>query len=208
MVDEPGPAVFDLAKQIHGLSGVELQVYFKGTALCDRETLLPFQRAAKATGLAIPSLAGVWPPGASLLQPTAERKTPAQGDPCRGIARCDHHPGSVLRKELPQDGSRAIVRAGGRDVAEGIRALTEMPASRSGWRRMSLAPAKKRTTGSSMTWWIGRACACLDLDNVERYNHIARRVPGIVVLKSRIRQVHLKNENRLSKSLGGVGRMR
>src|ERR1035441_10051817 len=72
MVDDPGPNVFDLAKQIHGLSGVELQVYFKGTTLCDQPTLAAYQRAAERTGLTIPSLAGVWPPGATLLQPTAE----------------------------------------------------------------------------------------------------------------------------------------
>src|ERR1039458_5187540 len=72
MVNDPGPAVFDLAKQIKGLSGVELQVYFKGTTLCDRATLEAYQSAAKRTGLIIPSLAGVWPPGATLLQPTAE----------------------------------------------------------------------------------------------------------------------------------------
>src|ERR1039458_8896721 len=72
MVNDPGPAVFDLAKQIHGLSGVELQVYFKGTTLCDQATLAAYQRAAERTGLTIPSLAGVWPPGATLLQPTAE----------------------------------------------------------------------------------------------------------------------------------------
>ena len=35
MVHDPGPAVFDLAKQIPDLSGVELQVFFKGTTLWD-----------------------------------------------------------------------------------------------------------------------------------------------------------------------------
>ena len=72
MVNDPGPAVFDLAKQIQGLSGVELQVYFKGTTLCDQATLAAYQRAAERTGLSIPSVAGVWPPGATLLQPAAE----------------------------------------------------------------------------------------------------------------------------------------
>ena len=67
MVNDPGPAVFDLAKQIHGLSGVELQVFYKGTKLWDKETLSPYLNAAKQTGLAIPSLAGIWPPGVTLL---------------------------------------------------------------------------------------------------------------------------------------------
>ena len=72
MVNDPGPAVFDLAKQIHGLSAVELQVFFKGTTLWDPDNLNSYKRAAERTGLAIPSIAGIWPPGASLLQQTAE----------------------------------------------------------------------------------------------------------------------------------------
>src|SRR5579872_3334507 len=65
MVNDPGPAVFDLAKKIRGLSGVELQVFFKGTTLWDRDTLGGYKQAAARTGLAIPSAAGVWPPGAT-----------------------------------------------------------------------------------------------------------------------------------------------
>src|SRR5215469_10251085 len=72
IVTEAGPAVFDLAKQIHGLSGVELQVFFKGTTLWDKDVLAGYKKAAERTGLVVPSIAGIWPPGASLLKPTAE----------------------------------------------------------------------------------------------------------------------------------------
>src|SRR5215831_5111037 len=72
IIPDPGPQVFDLAKQIRGLSGVELQVFYKGTTLWDKDNLLSYKSAAAKTGLDIPSIAGIWPPGAGLPQPTAE----------------------------------------------------------------------------------------------------------------------------------------
>lgn len=65
---KPGPEVFDLARRIPGLSGVELQMHFKGTTLWDRETLEGYKRGAKAAGMEIPSLAGVWTGGVSILK--------------------------------------------------------------------------------------------------------------------------------------------
>ena len=69
MTGKPGPEVFDVARQISGLSGVELQILFKGASLWDRETLMAYKRAAERTGLSIPSLAGVWGPNVSILKP-------------------------------------------------------------------------------------------------------------------------------------------
>ena len=65
---KPGPEVFDVAKRIPGLSGVELQMHFKGTTLWDRETLEGYKSGAKNAGIEIPSLAGVWTHGVSILQ--------------------------------------------------------------------------------------------------------------------------------------------
>ena len=42
-----------------------------------------------------------------------------------------------------------------------------------------------------------------DLDNVESYDHTGQAVPGIALLRSRIRQVHLKNQNGCWKTTGG-----
>ena len=65
---QEGPAVFEFAKGIQGLSGVELQVHFQGETLWDRKTLTAYKEAAAKAGLAIPSLAGIWPPkGGSAL---------------------------------------------------------------------------------------------------------------------------------------------
>ena len=199
MVDEPGPAVFDLAKQIHGLSGVELQVYFKGTALCDRETLLPFQRAAKATGLAIPSLAGVWPPGASLLQPTAEENlrkaihAAESLDATTILVACFEKNCPKMDQEQSYGPVVTLlqkVSGAARDAGVTIGMET------------SLAPVDDR----KLIDLVDRPSVRVyyDLDNVERYAHTNQAVPGIATLKSRIRQVHLKNEDRLLEEPGRV----
>jgi sugar phosphate isomerase/epimerase len=43
-----------------------------------------------------------------------------------------------------------------------------------------------------------------DLFNVEHYQHTHEAVPGIASLKDRIRQVHMKNEDRLLEQTGPV----
>src|SRR5215471_2360439 len=60
--------VFELARRIPGLEGVELQVITKSMSLWDRATTLSFKREANRWGMHIPSVAGIWPPGASLVQ--------------------------------------------------------------------------------------------------------------------------------------------
>src|SRR5713101_6929995 len=68
MMKGPGVEVFELASRIPGLSGVELQVVMKEYSLWDRDTLLTYKRAANRWGLRVPSLAGIWPPGRSLMK--------------------------------------------------------------------------------------------------------------------------------------------
>lgn len=199
MVDAPGPAVFDLAKQIHGLSGVELQVYFKGTTLCDAATLAAYRSAAERTELTIPSVAGVWPPGASLLQPTAEenlRNAIRMAEALHAttiLAACfeqncpnmDREPSYAPVVALLQKVSGAARDAG---VTIGM--------------ETSLSPADDR----KLIDLVDRPNVKVyyDLDNVERYAHTGEAVPGIAILKSRIRQVHLKNEDRLLEEAGRV----
>ena len=43
-----------------------------------------------------------------------------------------------------------------------------------------------------------------DMDNTERFGHTGQAVPGIAVLQSRIRQVHVKNEGRLLEQPGRI----
>ena len=198
MVTDPGPAVFDLAKQIHGLSGVELQVYFKGTTLCDAATLAPYKSAAARTGLTIPSIAGIWPPGASLLDKSAEENL-------RNAIRAAQSLGAVtilaacFEQNCPKmDREESYgpvvtllqkVSAAARDAGVTIAMET------------SLTPSEDK----QLMGLVDRPNIRVyyDLDNVDRY-HPGTALPGIAVLKSLIRQVHLKNEDRLLEQPGRI----
>jgi sugar phosphate isomerase/epimerase len=199
MVTEPGPAVFDLAKQIQGLSGVELQVFFQGTTLWDQENLAAYKRAAERTGLTIPSLAGVWPPGATLLQPTAEenlRKAIRAAETVHAttiLAACFEANCPKMGQESSYGPVVAMLqRVSGAARDAGVTIGMET----------SLAPADDR----KLIDLVDRATVKLyyDLDNVERYAHTGEAVPGVALLKSRIRQVHLKNDDKLLEQPGRV----
>jgi len=199
MVSEPGPSVFDLARQIHGLSGVELQVHYKGTMLWDRDTLLSYQQAAKRTGLLIPSLAGIWPPGASILQPTAEEHL------LKAIRAAESlHATTILAAcfeqncpKMDQEQSYGPVVAVLQKVSGAARDAGVIVGMET-----SLAPADD----SKLIDLVDRpeVRVYYDLDNVERYGHTNQAVPGIAKLGNRIRQVHLKNEDRLLEQPGRV----
>jgi sugar phosphate isomerase/epimerase len=199
MVTEPGPAVFDLAKQIQGLSGVELQVFFLGTTLWDQDNLAAYQRAAERTGLGIPSLAGVWPPGASLIQPTAEehlRKAIKAAESVRAttiLAACFEANCPKMDQQSSYGPVVAMLqRVSGAARDAGVTIGMET----------SLAPADDR----KLIDLVDRPSVRIyyDLDNVERYAHTGEAVPGVAVLKSRIRQVHLKNDDKLLEQPGRV----
>ncbi len=199
MVTEPGPAVFDLAKQIHGLQGVELQVYFKGATLCDRDTLAAYRSAARRTGLTIPSVAGVWPPDATLLQPTAEEnlrnaiKVAESLGATTILAACFEQNCPQMDRESSYGPVVALlqkVSGAARDAGVTIGMET------------SNTPADDR----KLIDLVARPGIQVyyDLDNVERYQHTGQAVPGIALLGKRIRQVHLKNEDRLLEEHGRV----
>jgi sugar phosphate isomerase/epimerase len=198
MVNDPGPAVFDLAKQIHGLSGVELQVYFKGTTLCDQPTLASYKSAAERTGLATPSVAGVWPPGATLLDGAAEEnlrnsiKVAKQLGAVTILAACFEQNCPNMDRESSYGPVVALlqkVSGAARDAGVTIAMET------------SNTPAEDR----KLIDLVDRPSIRVyyDLDNVEKY-HTGASVPGIPILKERIRQVHLKNEDRLLEQSGRV----
>jgi L-ribulose-5-phosphate 3-epimerase len=201
MVDKPGPAVFDLARKIPGLSGVELQVYFKGSTLCDHETLLGYKRAAERTGLKIPSIAGVWPPGASIMQ-----RDSAEDNLRKAIKAAESLQASVIlvaffEENCPKMGDEksygpivALFQKVSQAAADAGTTLgTET----------SLTPADNK----KLVDLVGRPSVKVyyDLDNVERFGHKGQSVPGLIVLgKSRICQIHLKNEDRLLEEPGRV----
>jgi sugar phosphate isomerase/epimerase len=199
IVTEAGPAVFDLAKQIHGLSGVELQVFFKGTTLWDKDVLAGYKKAAERTGLAVPSIAGIWPPGASLLKPTAEEHLLKAIQVAESLRATTILAASFEQNcpKMDQEQSYGPVVALLQKVsgaAKDAGVVIGMETSNS--------PAEDR----KLIELVNRPSIRVyyDLDNVERYEHTNEAVPGIEVLGSRIRQVHMKNEDRLLEQPGRV----
>src|ERR1039457_649790 len=199
MVNDPSPAVFDLAKQIHGLSGVELQVYFKGTTLCDQATLAAYQRAAERTGLTIPSLAGVWPPGATLLQPTAEENLRNAIHAAESV-----HATTILAACFEQNCPKMEQEQSYGPVVALLQKVSG--AARDAGVTIGMETSNAPADDSKLIDLVDRPSVRVyyDLDNVERYAHTGEAVPGIAILKSRIRQVHLKNEDRLLEEPGRV----
>jgi len=199
MVSELGPAVFDLAKKIPGLSGVELQVQFKGTTLWDKETLRRYKQAADMSGLAIPSLAGVWPPRTNLWSADAE-------DILQKAINCGHElkASTILVvcleancPKMDQEQSYGPVVALLQKVSRSAR-----DAGVTIGMETSLSTADDRTLVDLVN--CPNVGLYYDLDNVERY-HPGNAVPGITTLSTaRIRQVHLKNEDRLLEDVGRV----
>jgi sugar phosphate isomerase/epimerase len=199
MVDDPGPNVFDLAKQIHGLSGVELQVYFKGTTLCNQATLAAYQRAAERTGLTIPSLAGVWPPGATLLQPTAEENLRNAIHAAESV-----HATTILAACFEQNCPNMDQEQSFGPVVALLQKVSG--AARDAGVTIGMETSNAPGDDRKLIDLVDRPSVKVyyDLDNVERYAHTGEAVPGIAILKDRIRQVHLKNEDRLLEEAGRV----
>jgi sugar phosphate isomerase/epimerase len=195
----PGPAVFDLAKQIHGLNGVELQVFFKGTTLWDKENLLSYKSAAERTGLDIPSIAGIWPPGAGLPQPTAEehiRKSIQAAEALKArtilIACFDQNCPKMNDEKSYGPVVTLLQKVAGQARDAGV--VLGMETSNS--------PAEDR----KLIDLVDRPSVRVyyDLFNVEHYQHTNEAVPGIALLRDRIRQVHMKNEDKLLEQPGPV----
>lgn len=201
MVNDPGPAVFDLAKQIHGLNGVELQVFYKGTKLWDKDTLSAYLDASKRTGLVIPSLAGIWPPGITnpLFQPTAEehiRKAIQAAETASArtilVACFESNCPKMDQEQSYGPIVKLLQKVSGAAKDAGV--VIGMETSNS--------PADDRKLINLVKHPNVRVY--YDLDNVERYEHTNEAVPGIGLLNKLIAQVHLKNEERLLDDRGRV----
>lgn len=201
MTNKPGPEVFQIARRIPGLSGVELQVHFQKTTLWDRETLLSYKRGADNTGMKIPSLAGVWTGGASLLQPALAEETlrksiqaaealgakvilvAAFNNNCPKMDQEDSYEPVVLTLQ------KVAEVAAGAGVTIGL--------------ETSLSPADDK----KLVDLVNRPAIKVyyDADNVERFGHKEEAITGYSVLgRQRIAMIHLKNGSRLLEEPGRV----
>ncbi len=201
MTKQAGPEVFDLARRIPGLSGVELQVQYQGTTLWDAATRAEYKRAAERTGLVIPSLAGLWGKGASMV---------------------DTGPGEEsIRKSVQAAealGARVILAAGfgakcpKMDDESSYGPVVAMlqkvaPAAADAGVVVGLETSLSPADDKKLVDLVNRPSirTYYDAFNCEHYGHKGQALPGYEVLgKSRIAQVHLKNDNHLLEEPGPV----
>ncbi len=201
MTKEPGPGVFEIARRIPGITGVELQVQFQKTTLWDRDTLLTYKRGAADAGLLIPSLAGVWAAGASLVQPGPAEETLRKSIQAAEALNAKVILVAAFQKNCPimdQEDSYGPVVTMLRKVAEAA-----ADAGVTLGMETSLSPADDK----KLIDLVAKPSVKVyyDADNAERFGHKDESVPGYEVLgKSRIAQIHVKNEESLLEEPGRV----
>ena len=193
MVATPGPAVFELASRIPGLSGVELQMIFKGEDLSDRATALRYKRDANRWGLEIPSIAGVWKPHQSIFDTAAAEQT------LRGAIQAAELLGSsvILVSQFRPNCPDMDKESSWGPVAQLFRKVA--PAAADAGVTLGLETSLRPAEDLALLQHIGspNVQVYFDATNVET-NHPGEAVPGIGVLgRDHITQCHLKNEQRL-----------
>lgn len=201
MTDKPGPEVFDIARRIPGITGVELQVQFQKTTLWDRDTLLAYKRGAQNAGMLTPSLAGVWTGGASLVQPGPAEETirksiqAAEALQARVIlvAAFNNNCPKMDQEESYGPVVTMLRKVAGAAADAGVVVGLET----------SLSPDDDK----KLIDLVARPAVKVyyDADNAERFGHEDRGVPGYAALgRQRIAQIHVKNESRLLEESGRV----
>lgn len=197
---QAGVAVFDLAKRIDGLSGVELQVHIKNETLWDPSTLVAYRRAAKDAGILIPSIAGIWTPGVSLLHAKSEEQVRKAIEVAEAL------------------GARVVLVAAFRDrcprvddeasYGPVVKMLQKTgPVAASAGVTLGLETSLSPADDAKLVDIVNHRAVkvFLDANNTEFYGHTGQSLTGVPLLgKSRICQVHCKNEARLLEEPGRV----
>lgn len=197
----PGPEVFELARRIPGLSGVELQVHYRNQTLWDAPTLAAYKAAAQKTDLRIPSLAGVWEKGVGITQ-----TGPAEEALRKSIKTAEALGSSVvLVAAFGKNCPRMEEEASYGPVVTLLRKVAPM-ASDAGvilGLETSLSPEHDKKLVDLVDKPSVRIY--FDAHNTARYGYGDQVVPGIRLLgKSRICQVHCKNGDQLLEAGGSV----
>lgn len=188
----PGPAVFEVASHIPGLSGVELQMFWKGQDLSDHSTALDYKREANRWGIEVPSIAGVWRRGESIFEAAAAEKTLSSAINTAELLGASVILVSQFKPNCPNMNDESSF--------EPVVRLYQKIAQRAADAGVTLGLETSLTPADDMKLigLIGQPGVRVYFDamNVET-NHPGLGVPGIELLGSRIVQCHLKNENRL-----------
>ena len=193
--------VFKVARQMAGLTGVELQIAQGEPNLRDWDTVRKYKKEADRWGIHIPSLAGVWDRGVSILT------SPSAGlNLVNSVRAAELLGASVIlvaffRNNAPDMSSEA-------SFGPVVKLLQDVApyASDAGVTlglENSLSPVDNRKLVDLVDHRNVRIY--YDLHNMAHYGHGEEAIPGIKLLgKERICQVHVKNRDMLLEDEGLV----
>ncbi|MEW5980309.1 MAG: sugar phosphate isomerase/epimerase family protein [Acidobacteriota bacterium] len=193
--------VFKVASQIPGLKGIELQVTAGVPNLWDLDAVRRYKREAHRWGISIPSVAGIWAPGVSILH------SPSAGiNVIKAIRAAELLGASVILVAFFAQNAPDMSKEG--SYAPAVRLLQDSSvyAADAGivlGLESSLSPADH----SKLVDIVDRpnVKVYFDLYNTEDYGHKGQAVAGIKLLgRDRICQVHVKNQARLIEEPGKV----
>ena len=191
MITEPGQSVFDLAARIPGLSGVQLQMIWKGTDISEGAQAVELRQEARDKGLLIPSIAGIWKPGENILKTdVAER---AIGNAIRTASTVE---AQVILIVMFKENCPDLTDPRSYEPVVALLRRMSAPARDAGVKlcpETSLTPADDR----KLLELVDRSSvrSYYDATNTETF-HPGEGVPGIKLLGPLIGECHLKNENR------------
>jgi sugar phosphate isomerase/epimerase len=193
--------VFKMARRIPGLMGVELQVASGNPNLRDMDTVRRYKREANRWGIMIPSVAGPWDPGVSILQSAAAESNLAQSIRVAELLGSSVVLVPFFQKDAPDMSNEAsygpvvqlLQRAAPSAADAGVTLGLEN----------SLSPGDnakllKLVNHPSVKVYY-------DIHNMAHYGHTAEAISGIKLLgRNQICQVHIKNRDRLIEEPGLV----
>lgn len=191
MITEPGQSVFQLAAKIRGLSGVQLQMIWKGTDISEGTQARDLRQQAQDSGVVVPSIAGIWKPGENIFKTDlAER---AIGNAIRTASTLG---AQVILIVMFKENCPDMNKPESYDPVVALLRRMSAPALDAGIKlcpETSLTPADDRKLIESVDRPNVRCY--YDAMNTETY-HPGDGVPGIKALGSLIGECHLKNQNR------------
>lgn len=191
MITEPGQSVFQLAAKIPGLSGVQLQMIWKGTDISEGTRAAELRQQASDNGIVLPSIAGIWKPGENIFK--ADIAEQAIGNAIRTASALGAH---VILIVMFKENCPDMNNPDSYDPVVSLLRRMSAPALDAGIKlcpETSLTPADDHKLIESVDRPNVRCY--YDAMNTETY-HPGQGVPGIKLLGPLIGECHLKNGNR------------
>lgn len=191
MITEPGRSVFDLGAKIPGLSGVQLQMIWKGEDISQGTRAAELKQQAHDRGLVVPSIAGIWKPGESILQTEVAERAIANS-----IRAASTLGASVILIVMFKEKGPDMSDPQSYGPVVSLLRRMSAPARDAGVKlclETSLTPNEERKLLESIDRPEVRSY--YDAMNIETF-HPGEGVAGIKLLNSLIAECHLKNQNR------------